>query len=376
MTFVSLAVIRQSDDDLGHLMLLAQQKQGLDVFFRALPRQRFLGMRTEKQLVAERDSYRLTPHVQPEYPHRATMTRLFRHVKFPLPPDKRRQYKCRMSQNATALPVEPGARDLYVDAELYDHEYRRRKADVAWYRQLAKDVAAVQTKQRPILELGSGTGRLLVPLARDGHQVIGVDRSPQMVLRCQQRLSRQSQRVAQNVQLIEADFRALPLDCSPSERFRLIVCPFNGLLHLYERQDLERFLTEVRRLLHPDGLFAFDAANPDPQWLARDPNRRWSRTRFRHPRTGEPLVYSTNHDYDPASQVMTMRLFYEPDAKANWPTPSPPRTVILTQRMYFPAELAALLHYNGFSLWYRAGGFDGQPLSPVSAEQVICARVR
>lgn len=270
----------------------------------------------------------------------------------------------------------PGAHDLYVDATMYDHEFQRRRADVAWYRQLAADVANVQRTPRPLLELGSGTGRLLLPLARDGHSVIGVDRSPDMLARCRDRLSRLGKRVAERVQLIEADFRAIPLDCAPSERFRLIVCPFNGLLHLYEREDLERFLSEVRRLLHPDGLFAFDVVNPDPQWLAREPHRRWSRTRFRHPVSREPLVYSTNHDYDPASQVMTIRHFYEPDEKAKWPQPSPPRTVIWTQRLYFPAELAALLHYNGFSLWYRAGGFDGQPLGPVSAEQVICARVR
>ncbi len=274
------------------------------------------------------------------------------------------------------LSVEPGAKEAYLDADLYDHEYHRRRHDVAWYRQLAADVAAAQSKQRPFLELACGTGRLLLRLARDGHQVIGVERSEQMLARCRQRLQKMGKATTARVQLVEADFRALPLECAPSERFRLIVCPFNGLLHLYEREDLERFLSEVRRLLHPDGLFAFDVSNPDLDWLTRDPTRRWSRTRFRHPRTGEPLVYSTNHDYDPASQLMTIRFFYEPDEKAKWSSRSAPRTVILTQRVYFPAEMAALLHYNGFTLWYRAGGFDGQPLSPVSAEQVICARVR
>jgi SAM-dependent methyltransferase len=284
-------------------------------------------------------------------------------------------------------PLERGTVEMYLDAELYDHEFRRRRHDVAWYRQLATDMASAHPQASgTIIELGSGSGRLLVPLVRDGHRLIGVDLSRDMLQRCRDRLMRAGKKAAARALLVHADFRELPLQVSKSERFRLILCPFGGLHHLYTRGDLERFLSEVRRLLHPDGLFAFDVINPDPLWLSRDPAKKWSRTRFKHPRTGERLIYSTNHDYDPESQVLFIRLFYEPDLSqsarretdraALTAVVSPPRTVHLTQRQYFPAELEALLHYNGFTLWHRAGGFDGQPLSPVSAEQVICARVR
>ena len=284
-------------------------------------------------------------------------------------------------------PLERGTVEMYLDAELYDHEFRRRRHDVAWYRQLATDMASAYPQTSgTIIELGSGSGRLLVPLVRDGHRLIGVDLSRDMLRRCRDRLTKAGRKATSRALLLQADFRALPLQVSKNERFRLILCPFGGLHHLYTRGDLERFLSEVRRLLHPDGLFAFDVINPDPLWLSRDPAKKWSRTRFKHPRTGERLIYSTNHDYDPESQVLFIRLFYEPDLSqsarretdraALTAVVSPPRTVHLTQRQYFPAELEALLHYNGFTLWHRAGGFDGQPLSPVSAEQVICARVR
>ena len=53
--------------------------------------------------------------------------------------------------------------------------------------------------------------------------------------------------------------------------------------------------------------------NPDPAWLARDPLRRWSRTRFRHPQTGEPLIYTTNHIYDAAAWIAFIRIYYEAD---------------------------------------------------------------
>lgn len=291
-----------------------------------------------------------------------------------------------MEGNESLTPLQRGTVEYYLDAELYDHDFRHRRHDIAWYRQLAADMASAHPTKGTILELGSGSGRLLVPLARDGHQLIGVDLSREMLLRCRQRLVRAGKKASERALLLRADFRELPLHVSNKERFRLILCPFGGLHHLYTRGDLERFLSEVRRLLHPDGLFAFDVINPDPHWLSRSPTKRWSKTRFKHPRTGEPFLYSTNHDYDPESQVLFIRLFYEPDLSRMGPIQpdqeaknsqvSPPRTVHLSQRQYFPAELEALLHYNGFTLWHRAGGFDGQPLSPVSAEQVICARVR
>lgn len=289
----------------------------------------------------------------------------------------------------------------YEDAALYDHEYRRRRADVRWYRGLAREVAAATgARSLRVLELGCGSGRLLIPLVRDGHTVLGVDRSASMLRRCAERIAAPGTlgRAARaRARLVRADFRRLPLGpagrAAPSatvSRFPLIICPFNSFMHLYTRQDVEAFLGEVRRLLAPDGVFALDVLNPDPAWLVRDPLRRWSRTRFRHPRTGERFIYTTNHVYDAETQVAWIRIYYEPDpsfAGSDGPLSGVPRgskrpetgltkTVHLAHRQFYPAELESLLYYNGFDLSSRLGGFDGQPLSPESAEQVICARIR
>lgn len=86
MALVALTVIWQPDDDLRGLMLLTKKQHGLDIFARSPSDKRLLGMRTEKQLVAHRDTNRLTPHIQPEDPHAATMYRDPSFVKFPLPP--------------------------------------------------------------------------------------------------------------------------------------------------------------------------------------------------------------------------------------------------------------------------------------------------
>ena len=66
--------------------------------------------------------------------------------------------------------VDSGSREHYADAALYDYEYRRRRADVTFYRQLAKQRFGVAPGR--ILELGAGSGRVTIPLARDGHRYI------------------------------------------------------------------------------------------------------------------------------------------------------------------------------------------------------------
>jgi SAM-dependent methyltransferase len=265
---------------------------------------------------------------------------------------------------ATALAA--GSTEHYRDAALYDHEYKRRRDDIRWYRRLARRELGAPDGKRAILELGCGSGRTLVPLLRDGWNVVGVDAAPAMLARCRERLRHAGAAASARVELHEGDFRALAL----GRRFPLVICPFNAFMHLYTRQDVERFLAVVRAHLAPGGLFAFDVLNPDLGWLSRDPHRRWSRTRFRHPITRRWMVYSTSVTYDAALQIAFMRIYYQPEIGGR------ERVVRLVHRQFFPLELEALLHYNGFSIDAHEGGFDGESLVPESEEQVIQCRSR
>ena len=190
-------------------------------------------------------------------------------------------------------------------------------------------------------------------------------------------------------------------------RFPLVIAPFNAMMHLYTRADVERFLDVVRAHLRPDGVFAFDVLNPDLDWLVRDPSKRWARTRYKDPRTGRVFYYSTNHFYDRATQINWIRLYYD-DApvgseekaarKGDLTSVEPPRgrrregdltsvegssggsrgsrAVELAQRQFFPEELLELLHYNGFSVDERAGGFVGEPFMADSDSQVCRCSIR
>lgn len=265
--------------------------------------------------------------------------------------------------------VDAGSREHYADAVLYDHEYRRRRADVTFYRRLARDLLGPAGGR--ILELGCGSGRVSVPLARDGFEVVGVDGSPAMLAQLEARRARLPAAVAARLRTVRADLRTVAL----GERFPLVIAPFNVFEHLYTRADLAACLARVADHLAPGGALVFDVQLPDLGWLARDPDKRWARTRFKHPRTGAPVEYSTNHDYDPVTQVALIRLYYQPLDGAGAPR-GRPTIVKLTQRKYFPVELEALLEASGFLVTARFGDFHGEELGAGATSQVLVTTPR
>ena len=187
--------------------------------------------------------------------------------------------------------------------------------------------------------------------------------------------------------------------------FPLAIAAFNVLEHLYTRTEVADCLQQVAAHLAPGGAFAFDVQLPDLLWLARDPSKRWARTRFTDPTTGRTMYYSTNHDYDPVSQIAMIRLYYEPAEPAAPPEPpstsgmrarrgrrgvaggadpdrptgaagvgviaGETRVVQLSQRKFFPAELEALLAHAGFRVVARYGDFSFRPLDGTAESQVL-----
>jgi SAM-dependent methyltransferase len=264
--------------------------------------------------------------------------------------------------------VEAGAREHYDDAALYDYEYRRRRADVAFYREIARRRGAGR-----ILELGAGTGRVTVPLARDGRQVVAVDRSPAMLTRLRRRIERLPEAAGSRITPVRGDLRSFSVD----GRFPLVIAAFNVLEHLYTRVEVAACLQRIAAHLEPGGVLAFDVQLPDLAWLTRDSTKRWARTRFTDPSTGRAMYYSTNHDYDPVSQIVLIRLFYEPADQAGRPRGDGDgvapggRVVQLSQRKFFPAELEALVAHAGFRVIARYGDFSFRPLDGAAESQVL-----
>jgi SAM-dependent methyltransferase len=249
-----------------------------------------------------------------------------------------------------------GAREHFEDAALYDFEYRRRRADVNFYRRLVKDRMAF-ADPGPVLDLACGSGRLLVPLLRDGHTAVGIDRAPAMLAAAARRVARLSPPRRARCLLVRGDLRRLSL----RPRFAIALVAFHSVQHLTSDADLRRFFRAVAASLAPGGWLAFDVLPPDPRWLNRGDDRRWARTMFRHPSTGQRLVYTTDHRYDSARRLLNMRLYYQPVDERGRPM-GQERIVRLSHRQLWPAEVKKLLAAAGFRLMGAFAGFDGSAL--------------
>ena len=142
-------------------------------------------------------------------------------------------------------------------AELYDHvvPYRDRQ-DVAFF------VEAAQESGGPVLEVGCGTGRVLIPTARAGVDIVGLDLSPHMLQICQERLLQEPEEVQSRVQLLEADMRDFEL----SDTFALATIPFRPFQHLTTVEDQLACLQSIHRHLADGGRLILDLFNP---WLER-----------------------------------------------------------------------------------------------------------
>lgn len=251
----------------------------------------------------------------------------------------------------------------YEDPAYYAKTYQGRVDDVRYYVELAREIGEV-------IELGCGNGRILLPSARAGAKAFGVDLSREMLDDLAARVSREPEEIRARLEWKRGDMREVRL----GEKAALVTCPFNAFLHLYEREDVERFLATVRAHLAPRGTLVFDVSIPVADELARDPRRAYHAPRFRYPglgsEQGEIVKYTERFDYDALRQILFVTMEFTPvGGESSWVTP-------LAHRQFYPQELEALLHYNGFEIVERYGDFDRSELTRESPSMIVHARAK
>lgn len=251
-----------------------------------------------------------------------------------------------------------GTSSPYRDADYYTDTYNERVDDVAYYVAVARDLGG------PVLEYGTGNGRIALPLARAGVEVVGVDASPTMLASFRDALVGERPDVAARVSLAEGDMRTLKL----GRKFPVVFATFNTLLHLYSVHDATAFFTRVREHLKPGGTFVCDLSVPVLGDLLRDPNKAQAVPPFRHPRVGR-VKYREYFDYDTLTQVLAVRTTFEPMNGKDAPFEQ-----LLTHRQFFPKEWEAYLVFAGFEDLRVYGDFAAGRLKHESDTMVWHAR--
>jgi len=213
-------------------------------------------------------------------------------------------------------------------ANLYDPWSTNVIEDVSFYVE-----EALQAAERPVVELGVGTGRIAIPTAAAGVHVIGVDSSAGMLDVCAARA--RDAGVADRLDLRRGDLRRPPVD----ERVLLVTCPFRAFLHLPTDDDRLTALRSAHALLADGGRLIFDVFRPGLDDV-EETHGRWIER--------EPTIFE-RADWDLEEQTLTLSV--RDDARES------------TMRLWWlePERWLALLGDAGFVVEQVYGWFDRRP---------------
>jgi len=257
----------------------------------------------------------------------------------------------------------------FADPLGYDRE-DSSDTGVAFYAALARETGG------PVLEIACGTGRVAIPIARQGFAVTGLDVVPGML-----EVARgKAEAAGVPARWVEADARAFDL----GERFRLVFLTGNAFQLFLTNDDQEALLERVRAHLHDECLFAFETRNPrwggrgereeDRDGLFVDLETREeeeARPSYVDAQGREVRVFDTR-TYDHVAQILhwtTHRRWREGGQERT-------KTTRIALRYTFPQELAALLDHNGFTIARRYGDWNGEPLTAASRSIIVVCRKR
>ena len=184
-----------------------------------------------------------------------------------------------------------------------------------------------------VVELGVGTGRIAIPTAMAGIDVIGVDSSPGMLDVCAEHARKAG--VASRLDLRLGDLRRPPVD----ERVKLVTCPFRAYLHLATDEERLEGLAAARKLLRRGGRLVFDVFAPSAEDI-EETHGRWIER--------EPGIFE-RADWDGDAQTLTLSVRGELGEST------------MTLWWLEPARWHSLLAEAGFAVDACYGWFDRRP---------------
>lgn len=238
--------------------------------------------------------------------------------------------------------------ELIYDANIYDG-LNTFLSDLQFYQKWLP-----ANKDSLILELCCGTGRLTLPIAKDGYNISGVDYTPSMLEQAKSKATE----AGLEINFIQADIRTLDLQ----KKFNFIFIPFNSIHHLYRNEDLFKALACVKNHLKEEGLFLLDCFNPNIQYIV---NNEKDQTVLAEYTTGDgrKVLIKQTMRYESASQINRIEWHYFINGEFH-------STQNLDMRLFFPQELDSYLEQAGFNIIHKFGGFGEESFDDKSEKQI------
>ena len=245
-------------------------------------------------------------------------------------------------------------------ADLYDLFVEDRKMDIDFYAGFSDETGG------PVLEVGCGSGRILVPIAKRGHECVGVDFSKRMLNRFRRRLATEEDSLKSRISLIEASVTTTPLE---KDTFSLIFFAFGMLGFLIEEGEAELAVKNVADSLKAGGTLIIERRNrfADRYHTAREFDwiKMWPE------RNAVVCQSHTDLIIDPARQIRQTLYFYEG-------IDSEGQHFAFQQVLYFreftSLEIDELLRGAGLKIIHYFGDYDRRPFSPDQSRIIVVAQ--
>ena len=270
----------------------------------------------------------------------------------------RRSDPLRNLPTAADLPVAHPEFDAM--AKWYDFDYERRmRKDLPFYLECARQGGD------PVLELGVGTGRIALRLARAGFHVTGVDISTNMLAQARRRLERVPG-IAGRVRLVHGDMANIRL----SGRFRTVLVPFRAFHHLYTIERQLAALRLIRNRLTNDGIAVIDLFQPDLAEYESTRGKLHISYERKHPRRGTRIVQRYRLGCDLPRQMLSIDYIWdEYRGRRHLSRDHAP----MRWRWFHRYEFEHLLARSGLRLIRVLGGFDRRPYDTNAEEMIFVA---
>ena len=186
-------------------------------------------------------------------------------------------------------------------AEIYDWVFAWKRDDVQFY------VEQARLSGGPVLELGSGTGRIAIPIAQAGIEIVGLESSTAM-LREARRKTGDAPRSSGGIPVwVEGDMA----DFALGRQFALVIIPFRGFLSLLSVEEQMDCLRCIRDHLAPGGRLIFDVFVPDLEMLVEDDSTPFYVEDVPHPDSDRRLVVWHHNRFDNHNQINNARTILE-----------------------------------------------------------------
>jgi SAM-dependent methyltransferase len=250
--------------------------------------------------------------------------------------------------------------DYDLIAPFYDSEHAQFDEDLDLYRNFAELCSG------SLLELACGSGRLLLPLAREGHTLTGVDTSERMLALAQARL--QEEHLSSRVTLVQQDMCTLRLP----QKYSLAFIALGSFAHLTTRKAQQQALAAVRAHLTKGGTFIVDISNTDARYLEQMSGQillqgSWQRD------DGSLLTHMVSPASSHTQHLLELTHFYDQHVQGG-----PINRTLVTTHLYLfeRSEMELLLEQAGFVVKDVYGDYDLGPFTLESQRMIFIAEAR